>query len=127
MKIELNKQKEQEPLLELQTSDGYIDLHNDYNVEKISYENCCLQIYLLKSFPSASYTPRSKPQSLKLSFFDCTIIGGGIGSLRNENAKSIDNLSRSSNHTNKWFYTFSFIDGEEYEIECGEAFLESIG
>jgi hypothetical protein len=124
MKIELNKQKELEPLLELQTPDGYIDLHNDYNVEKISYENSCLQVYLLKSFPSANYTPRSKPQSLKLSFFDCTIISGSIELLHSE-TKSLDNLSRSSHHTNKWFYTFSFIEGEEYEIECGEAILES--
>lgn len=122
--IDLNKQQELEILLELKTVNGFIDLHNDYNVSKVHFNEESLIIQLIKSEPTFEYSPKSKPDNLKIIFGECRIVNGSLNSLINEVGDSLDNLNRSSNHSNKYYYTFSFIEGEEYHVECNSALIE---
>ena len=123
MKIDLNTQKEMEPILEFKTGSVYIDIHNDYKVQKVIVNDKELEIYLIKSIPTANYSPISKYEFLRIVFIDFKL-EEKIDLLLMEGGNSFDNLCRSSYHSDKYYYIISFTEGEEYNIECSDAFIE---
>jgi hypothetical protein len=104
-------------LLEFETEEGIIDLHNDYECIQIKLFEAEIKFLFSLIKANKEYTPISKIPELTLNFKKLSL----NKSLDFSNEKlplTLDNLSRVKY---KEAYIVSFIEGEEYEIEAEEA------
>jgi len=121
IKIDLKNEVQEEPILELETEKGIVDLHNDYICSDIVIDPQFLKLVFEYDDSIIDYSPRSTILKVHVLFEKYN--SDNIEGLERNIGLSLDNLSKSQLKNNKFFYIFSFTEGDEYELECDNVFL----
>ncbi len=121
LKIDLKNETPEDPILELETERGIVDLHNDYICEDIVVDPKFLKLIFKWDNSIVEYSPRSTASEVHVLFENYN--SNNLENLDLNIGSSLDNLSMSRLKNERFFYIFSFTEGEEYELECDNAFL----